>query len=168
MSRLSFNSKIKPLQIMTTTIQPFKIIGISVRTTNENGQATKDIPFLWNKFFTENIKDQIPNRLTEDLYCVYTHYEKDHTKPYTTILGYKVKANEVLPEGLVEKSIDNAGYKVFNARGKASEGFVYNEWKKIWDMNAELDRAFTSDFEIYRAKSQDPENAEVDIYIAMN
>ena len=31
-------------------IEPFKVIGISVRTTNENGQAGKDIPVLF--FFT--------------------------------------------------------------------------------------------------------------------
>ena len=66
---------------MKTQLEPFKIIGISVRTTNENGQAMKDIPFLWNKFFEENIKDKIPNRLTDDLYCVYTHYEKDRNPP---------------------------------------------------------------------------------------
>ena len=151
---------------MTTNIESFKVIGISVRTTNENGQAMKDIPFLWNKFFTENIKDKIPNRLNDDLYCVYTHYEKDHTKPYTTILGYKVKADEPLPEDLVEKSIQTADYKIFNAKGKQSDGFVYQEWLKIW--NADIDRSYTSDFEIYDAKSQDPENAEVNIYIALN
>ena len=149
-----------------TTIESFKVIGISVRTTNENGQAMKDIPFLWNKFFEENIKDKIPNRVNDDLYCVYTHYEKDHTKPYTTILGYKVKADEVLPEDLVEKTINKSGYKVFNAKGKQSEGFVYHEWLKIW--NADINRSYTSDFEIYGAKAQDPENAEVDIHIALN
>ena len=39
---------------MITQLESFKVIGISVRTTNENGQAAKDIPFLWNKFFEEN------------------------------------------------------------------------------------------------------------------
>jgi predicted transcriptional regulator YdeE len=66
---------------MTTRLESFKVIGISVRTTNENRQATKDIPFLWKKFFEENISSKIPNKLSDDLYCVYTHYEKDHTKP---------------------------------------------------------------------------------------
>ncbi|MES2515209.1 MAG: GyrI-like domain-containing protein [Bacteroidota bacterium] len=152
---------------MTTIKEPFKIIGISVRTTNENGQAIKDIPFLWNKFFTENISEKITHKLSDDLYCVYTHYEKDHTKPYTTILGYKVKTDEVLPEGLVEKTIEPADYKIFSAKGKLAEPFVYNEWTKIWNLNSEMNRSFTSDFEIYGAKAQDPENAEVDIYIAM-
>jgi predicted transcriptional regulator YdeE len=153
---------------MKSKVEAFKVIGISVRTTNEDGQATKDIPFLWNKFFTENISKKIPNKISDDLYCVYTHYEKDHTKPYTTILGYKVKTDEALPEGLVEKTIELNNYKIFSAKGKASESFVYNEWKKIWDLNDDLNRSFTSDFEIYGANSQNPENAEVDIYIAVN
>jgi predicted transcriptional regulator YdeE len=153
---------------MKTIIEPFKIIGISVRTTNENGQATKDIPFLWNKFFAENISEKVVNKISDDLYCVYTHYEKDHTKPYTTILGYKVKTDEPLPEGLVERTIESNNYKVFSAKGKASEGFVYEEWKKIWDLNDELNRSFTSDFEIYGPISQNPKNAEVEIYIAVN
>lgn len=36
-------------------IEPFKVIGISVRTTNENNQATKDIADLWDKFMNEKV-----------------------------------------------------------------------------------------------------------------
>ena len=36
---------------------------------------------------------------------------------------------------------------------------------KIW--NSDLDRSFTSDFEIYGEKAQNPETAEVDIFIAI-
>ena len=153
---------------MTTQLEAFKVIGISVRTTNQNGQATKDIPFLWNKFFEESISEKIPNKLSDELYCVYTHYEKDHTKPYTTILGYKVKSDEPVPEGMVARSIDAAHYKIVKASGKMSEGFVFKEWQNIWNETTELNRSFTSDFEIYGIRSQDPENAEVDIYISVN
>ena len=153
---------------MIKQLELFKIIGISVRTTNENGQAGKDISFLWNKFFEENISSKVPNKLSDEIYSVYTHYEKDHTKPYTTILGYKVKETESVPEGLVARVIDSSSYKVFTAKGKMAEGFVFKEWQNIWNLNDELNRSYTSDFEIYGAKSQNPENAEVDIYIALN
>jgi len=153
---------------MTTKLDSFKVIGISVRTTNENGQAGKDISFLWNKFFEENIFAKIPNKISDEIYSVYTHYEKDHTKPYTTILGYKVKNSEPVIEGLVEKVIDTSHYKIFTAKGKLSEGVVFKEWQNIWNLNDKLNRSFTSDFEIYGTKSQDPESAEVDIYIALN
>lgn len=45
------------------------------------------------------------------------------------------------------------------------QGAVYNEWVKIW--NSELERTFTADFEVYDERSQNPENAEVDIFVAV-
>ncbi len=147
------------------TKEPFKIIGISVRTTNENLQATIDIPALWSKFFTESIASRIPNKLNNDLYCVYTEYEKDHTKPYTTLLGYKVPVLEKAPEGMTETVIHPENYTVFTAKGNPAEGSVFKEWQTIW--SSDIDRSYVADFEIYNAKSQDPENAEVDIYIGV-
>ncbi len=149
----------------TQKITEFNVIGISVRTTNENGQAAKDIPLLWNKFFAENISEKIPNKAGAEMYCIYTDYVKDHTQPYTTILGFKVDSLNNIPEGMVGKTIATTNYTPFIAQGKLSDGIVYNEWLKIW--NAPIDRAFTADFEIYGPKAQDPENAEVEIFIAL-
>lgn len=151
---------------MENKINAFRIMGISVRTTNENGQATKDIPLLWSKFFTDNIAVKVPGRIGEEIYCVYTDYEKDHTKPYTTILGYKVNDEQLLEDGLVEKYIDPGMYHSIHAKGKHSENFVYKAWLDIW--NSSLNRTFTSDFEVYGTGYADPENAEMDIYIAVN
>lgn len=146
-------------------MEAFNVIGISVRTTNENGQAAQDIPVLWNRLFTENIASQIPGKSSDDIVCIYTDYEKDHTKPYTTILGYKVDQLDSIPEGLTGKAIGENKYTVFTAVGKLSDGIVYQEWEKIW--NSELDRDFTADFEIYGAKAQNPDAAEVDIFIGL-
>ena len=55
-------------------IQKFNVIGISVRTTNENGQSGKDIPALWSQFMSEEIQSKIPNKVSEDLFCIYTDY----------------------------------------------------------------------------------------------
>jgi predicted transcriptional regulator YdeE len=149
----------------TQHISSFHIIGISVRTTNENMQAMKDIPALWNKFTTERITGKIPNKIDNTVYCIYTDYEKDHTKPYTTILGCKVKNLDQVPEGMIGKNIQAGEYTSFIAKGNIMQGAVYNEWMKIW--NANLPRTFTADFEVYGAKAQDFENAEVDIFIAV-
>jgi predicted transcriptional regulator YdeE len=46
------------------------------------------------------------------------------------------------------------------------QGMVFGEWTKIW--NTEIDRKYSADFEVYGEKAQDPENAEVDIYISLN
>lgn len=145
--------------------QKFNVIGISVRTTNEQGQSGQDIPALWNKFMSEGIAEKIEYKLSNDIICVYTDYEKDHTKPYTTILGYVVESLDSIPEGLTGKTIEGEHYEKFVAKGNLADGIVYNEWLKIWDSG--LNRIFTSDFEVYGEKAQDRENAEVDIFIAI-
>ena len=147
------------------TLPKFSVIGISVRTTNENGQAMQDIPALWNKFISEGIAAKIPNKIDNTVYCIYTDYEKDYTKPYTTILGCKVETLNNIPNEMVGKTIDGAGYKKFVTKGNILQGIVYNEWTKIW--NSDLDRAYTADFEVYGEKAQNPENAEVDIFVAV-
>lgn len=146
-------------------IQKFNVIGISIRTTNEDGQSGKDIPALWNKFMTEEIQGKIPNKVSGDIFCIYTDYEKDHTKPYTTILGCKVESLDNIPEDMVGKTIESADYEELIAKGNLSDGIVYNKWLEIW--NSDLNRSFTADFEVYGSKTQNPENAEVDIYIAL-
>ena len=146
-------------------IQKFDIIGISVRTTNENGQSAQDIPALWNKFMTEGIQQKIPGKISEEIFCIYTDYEKDHTKPYTTILGCKVESLDFVPENMVGKTVESAEYEKIIAKGNLNEGIVYNKWLEIW--NSDLNRSFTADFEVYGEKVQDPKNAEVDIYIAI-
>ncbi len=149
----------------TQKIQKFNVIGISVRTTNENGQAGQDIPTLWNKFMTEGIAEQIPNKTDHSIYCIYTEYEKDHTKPYTTILGCKVESLETIPSGMMGKTFEEAIYTKHIAKGNILQGIVFNEWTKIW--NSALDRTFTADFEVYGEKAKDTENAEVEIFIAV-
>lgn len=146
-------------------IQKFNIIGVSVRTTNENGQSGQDIPALWNRFISEGIAEKIPNKINNSIYSVYTDYEKDHTKPYTTILGCLVESLDFIPAEMAGVTIEAASYEKFVAKGNLNDGIVINEWIKIW--NSDLDRSFTSDFEIYGEKAQDPENAEVDIFIAI-
>ena len=146
-------------------IQNFSIIGISVRTTNENEQSAKDIPAIWNRLLSEEILSKIPNKVSNDIVCVYTDYEKDHTKPYTTILGAIVSNLDLVPEGMTGKTIEGINYEKFTAKGNLAEGIVINEWIKIW--NSDLKRTFTSDFEIYGENAQNPENADVDIFIAI-
>jgi predicted transcriptional regulator YdeE len=147
------------------TIQEFNVIGISARTTNENGQSSRDIPALWNQFMLEGMLSKIPNKMDNTLYCIYTDYEKDHTKPYTTMLGCRVENLDKIPEGMVGKHFDEANYSKHIAKGNILQGLIFNEWVKIW--NSDLPRAFTADFEVYGVKSQNPEDAEVELFIAV-
>ncbi|MCV9926128.1 GyrI-like domain-containing protein [Flavobacterium sp. LS1R49] len=147
------------------TIEEFFIIGLSVRTTNENEQSATDIPALWNKFMTENTIENIPNKIDNSIYSVYTEYEKDYTKPYTTILGCKVLSLDNIPTGMTGKTIAKETYKQFTAKGNLAHGIVIQKWIEIW--NTDLNRKYTADFEIYGEKASNPENAEVPIFIAI-
>lgn len=147
------------------TIAPFQIIGISVRTTNQDNQAAKDIGGLWNQFMTEQILDKIPNKISTDIYSIYTNYEGDYTLPYDTILGCKVSSLDSIPEGMVGQKFEGGKAVQVTAKGDLNKGAVYNAWLDIW--KSDIDRQYTADFEVYGEKAQDPSTAEVDIFIAV-
>lgn len=146
-------------------LEAFNIIGISVRTTNENGQAGQDIPALWGRFMSEDVLAKIPNKIDDSIYSIYTEYESDFTKPYTTVLGCRVESLEDVPEGLVGFTFEGGDYCKITAKGDLNKGLIYGEWTKIWGMD--LKRAYTADFEVYGEKAQNPTDAEVDIFIAL-
>ncbi len=146
-------------------VAPFQIIGISVRTSNGNGQAGNDIGALFGRFMSEKLLDKIPNKMDSTLYSLYTDYESDHTKPYTAIIGCKVKNLDNIPEGMVGKSFEGGKYVKLTSRGDLTKGFVYGEWLKIWDMD--LDRIYMVDFEAYGKKAQNPTDAEIDIFVGI-
>lgn len=147
------------------TLESFKVIGISVRTTNQNGQAGKDIPALWDKFMSEGILEKIPNKVDPTIYSIYTDYESDHLNPYTTVLGCKVNSDAKIPEGMVCVEIANGNHNKFVAKGDLTQGVVYGAWTKIWEI--EMPRKYTADYETYGENAQNPLDAEVDIFVAI-
>ncbi len=148
-----------------TTVMPFYIIGMAIRTTNEQAQAAQDIPQLWAAFMSEDRTTKIPRHQGKDIYCVYTEYESDYTRPYTVVLGYKVDNLDHIPDGCKGVKIEGGPFKKVSVAGRLSDNIVYEAWTRIW--NAGWDRAYTADFEVYGAKAQDPEAVEMDIFIAL-
>lgn len=151
--------------MQTVKIEPFKVIGIAVRTTNENGKSAQDIGQLWGKFMSEGIAEKIPNKVDDNIFSIYTNYQGDHTQPYDTILGCKVSSLELIPEGMVGQSFDGGTYGKFISKGDLTKGVVFGTWTEIWNKN--LNRIFTADFELYGAKAQNPTNAEVEVYVGL-
>ncbi|BDS12675.1 GyrI-like domain-containing protein [Aureispira anguillae] len=151
--------------MQSTTVEPFKIIGISVRTTNQNNQAAQDIPALWEQLMTQNIVAKIPNKINDAIYSIYTNYEGDHTLPYDTILGCQVSTLDHIPEGMIGQSFEGGNSVKFTAKGNLDEGIVYQTWLEIWETN--INRKFTADFEVYDAKAQNRTDAVVDIFVAV-
>ena len=147
------------------TLEQFNIVGISIRTTNQNGRAEKEIAALWSKFIGENIMDKIPNRSGAEVYSVYTDYEGDHTEPYTAVLGCKVSSIDNIPDGMTSISINRGNYVKTIARGDLNQGLIVDKWSEIWALD--IDRAYTQDFEVFGEKAQNPSDAEVEFYISV-
>ena len=145
------------------SIKGFLIVGIAVRTTNQGGQAQKDIAELWKRFMEQNLIAHIPNKVNHEIYCLYTEYENDFTGAYTTILGCKVASLDTIPEGFIGKEIAETTYKHYKAVG-ALPSCVGKAWGGIWQSG--IDRKYTADFDVYGEKAQNPQNAEVDIYVS--
>lgn len=146
-------------------LESFKIVGITVRTTNQNGKSAKDIMELWQRYYSENISSLIPNKIDEDIYSVYTDYKSDYKADYTTILGHRVSSLESIPAALEGREFGGGNYLEFKAKGIRPLS-VFNTWQDIWVRDKELNRKYTADFEVYGKRSQDPDNSEVDIFIA--
>ncbi|MEL6537562.1 MAG: GyrI-like domain-containing protein [Bacteroidota bacterium] len=152
--------------MQTVEIKPFQVVGISVRTTNANGQSAQDIGALWQRFLTEGIHQKLTNKTDHEILCIYTNYEGDHTLPYDTFLGCRVSSLEDVPEGLEGRAFEGGAYTKVEAKGNLNEGVVYDAWVDIW--SRDMNRAFTADFEVYGEKAQNREDAEVEIFVGIN
>lgn len=142
----------------------FKIIGISIQTTNKDGQSLIDLWQLWGTFYTQNIIAKIPNKISDEVYAVYTDYESNYTGKYTTIIGLQVSSIDEIPDWLVAREFESQKFKTFIAKWTMPEA-VATTWQEIWKNDNELNRSYIYDYEVYWEKSQNWEDSEVDIYI---
>ncbi|MCX2573356.1 GyrI-like domain-containing protein [Pedobacter sandarakinus] len=147
-------------------MEHFKVIGIAIETTNQNNQAATDLSLLWERFLNEGISSQIPNRLSNDIYAIYTDYESDYNGSYTAIIGHSVSTLSEIPEGFVGRVIVNEKLIRFTAKGEIP-GAVVATWQEIWRNDIALYRTYQADFEVYGRQSQMGADAEVEIYIGV-
>ncbi len=155
----------KTIIMDTQVIEKFHVIGISIRTKNENGQASPDIEALWGKFWNEDIKSKIPNAINDDIYAIYTDYETDYNGAYTMIIGLSVNSLDHIPEGFVGMTIEKSKYQKIVSKGKMPEA-ILNTWIEIWGNN-KLNRAYQTDFTIHGKKYYDGDEAEVETFISV-
>lgn len=133
--------------------------GIGMKTTNEAGKSIKDIGELWQNFLAKGVYDKIVNKVNHKTIGLYTDYEGDYTKPYYFMVGAEVnKKSENC------KIIAKGKYAKFVICGDVQKS-VGEAWAKIWQMD--LKRKYTCDFEEYQNNSEDMQNQEIHIYIAL-
>jgi predicted transcriptional regulator YdeE len=140
----------------------FFVAGIAVRTTNQNARARKDIGDLWTKFMSENIQSKISGKYSDDLYCVYTDYETDHTGWYTAVIGCRV--TDAGNDGMFVALVPSGSYKVYKPQGKFPD-CVANTWMQIWEDGA--DRVYLADYDLYKAGAKSFEETETEVHIGV-
>lgn len=146
------------------TLDKFTIVGIAVRTTNQEGKSQSDIGKLWESFFQKEVLKAIPNKLSEDIYCIYTDYESDYTGEYTTILGCQVSSIENVPADFIIKEIPECTYYKYISEGELVSA-VGKTWSHIW--KSDIDRKYLADFDIYGDEARDPKNARIITFLSV-
>jgi predicted transcriptional regulator YdeE len=141
-----------------------KIVGVAILTTNKDMQSMKDISLLWKHFYKENIKSKIPNKVGDDIFCLYIDYESGDAGLYTCIIGSEVKGFDSIPEGLMKRIIPQAKYAVFDLQGEYPKSLI-SAWQYIWD--SDLERTYSGDFEIYNTNFQNQKSTEMQVYVAI-
>ncbi|MBS1531810.1 MAG: effector binding domain-containing protein [Bacteroidetes bacterium] len=139
-----------------TVQDSFFVAGIAVRTTNQDGKARKDIGDLWATFMSESIQAKIPAKYSDDVYCVYTDYETDHTGWYTAVLGCRV--TEAGHNGMFVALIPSGDYRQYEPASQLPES-VGEAWMQIWK-ESEC-RAYVADYDLYRP------DGKVEIYVGV-
>ncbi|MBA2405632.1 MAG: effector binding domain-containing protein [Bdellovibrionales bacterium] len=153
--------------------QAFSIIGIQARTNNATEMGANGvIPKQWGRFVSENLAAQIPNKCDEAIIAGYTEYENNKAGDYTFIIGLKVTSIESVPPGMVSKVIAAGTYKILPSEKGPVWQVVQAVWKKIWNSPDSADiseskRSYKFDYEVYDQRSQDPTNAQVDIFLGL-
>ena len=149
------------------TINEFYVIGIETRTQNANGKSAQDIELLWQKFWGDEIQNKIPNKVSDEIYAVYTHYETDFTGEYTSIVGLPVASLEDIPEGMAGLTIATTQYQRIVSKGKMPEA-IFNTWLEIWaDDELHARRSYKADFTVHGEKYFDGDQAEVETYLSV-
>lgn len=150
---------------LITQTTPIIVAGISIRTSN--AKAFEAIPLHWKTFFEKQMLSTIPDRVNDDIYAVYTEYDKVpknvediYGLGYTFIIGAAVSRTDRLPSTLASTIVPATKRAVFPIEpGKPEQ--VGAEWQKIWQMQ-NLQRAFAPDYEHYSA------NGDINILVSLS
>ncbi|MDM5190578.1 GyrI-like domain-containing protein [Bacillus sp. DX4.1] len=149
--------------------EAFQAIGISVTTKNDIEMSNEGkIPQLWIHYCQDQITDQIPNKSKQnETLALYSNYESDETGAYAYTIGMSVSSLNTIPENMTSLTIPAGTYAVFTTRKGPVSEVIIEAWQDIWNWSKENKRAFTTDFELYDERAIDPNDAQVDIYIAL-
>jgi predicted transcriptional regulator YdeE len=132
-----------------TLAQAITVVGIELRTTNL--QAMQTIPPHWQRFSQEGVLASISQRVNDDVFAVYTHFENagaNNTGLYSLVIGAAVPADAPVPAGMVRVVIP-ASLRMEFAVPAGRFDLVGAAWHDIWG-HTELPKIYVAEYEHYR------------------
>lgn len=142
----------------------FPVVGISIQTSNAGGEAADHINALWHMFHAEDVPNQLPSRVDDTIYALYSDYQGGHEEPYIVTLGCRVKDDSAIPESFSLIHVPEMTYAVAKAAGEQPKA-VIETWGEIW--GSDMPRAYNVDMEIYGPEFFDPAKREAKIYVSL-
>jgi len=137
-----------------------QIVGIELRTSNL--EAMQTIPPFWQKFYQEGVLQQIANKVSDNIYAVYTNFEnegKNNEGVYSLIIGAEVKNFDNIPAPFVSTVIPVSKRAVFEVETGHPEK-VGEKWQEIWQTTV-FEKSYISEYELYYS------SGEIKIYIGI-
>ena len=136
------------------SIDHFNVTGLSVRTSNreEFNPETATLPELWQRFYSEDLANKIPNRISDSpIFGVYSNYESNADGLYTLTAGVKSKDQPSTP-AFCSIPVLAGDYLVFENKGMMPH-VVIDTWLIIWNYfksQQHITRRYETDFEVYQ------------------
>lgn len=141
-----------------------RVVGLMIRTNNNDENMTQVIGGLWQRFFADGIYQSILNKQNGCSIGLYSNYENSVRGAYDVTVCCEVSECEKLPIDVEVKIIPAGKYAKFVVRGHMQIAVV-EFWTKLWSMD--LNRKYSYDFEEYQSGG-DMENCEIHMYISIN
>ena len=160
---------------IVTQIPELTLVGITTRTNNAqifaSDSSTNKIAATVQKYFYNGLAEKIKNRKNPGTtFCVYTNYQSDMNGDYTYFIGEEVTSFNNMDEEFETLTIPVQHYAKFTSQPGPMPTVCVDLWQNIWKLNASDlggERAYIADFEMYDQRSQNPEQAVLDIYIGI-
>lgn len=158
--------ELEPMEPKIISKKAFPVIGIELKTTTREGKNFIEIPQFWQQVIQNEQIKNIPNKKKPDTVLgICMDFSADGSFSY--VIGSEVTDTDHVPDDMVCKKIPEAEYAVFTTRGKMPDSiqnttrYIYKEWLP----NSKYQHAHSPEFELYDERSDNSENAEVDVYI---
>ncbi|MBS9523247.1 effector binding domain-containing protein [Litoribacter ruber] len=156
----------KKLKLKIVNIKSFPVIGLATKCVSHDVDSDffENCDEIWKKFVTGGYSEAIPNKVNDNIIAAYFNFEGDSTKPFEFLVGCQVTHVDEIPEGMQTFEMDHGPYLKVRSHEKIPECHSA-AWKEIWE--SDIDRKYSTDFEVYSSEIQDWRNAEMDIYIGI-